>query len=218
MPPPAIRGRPARHPRPVDPPAGRRRPPARGQDASLRIGRGETLCIVGESGSGKSMIANAVMGLLPQPMVAPVAGAIVFQGHDLLALAEPQWRALRQPHRHDLPGSDVGAQSGDAHRRPARRGAGRAPAPVARRQARPHPGAARRAAAGSRGHRRQLSRTPVRRPAPARHDRLRADAGAGAADRRRAHHRAGRHHPGADPGADPRSAGQARHRRAVHHP
>ena len=41
------------------------------------------------------MIANAVMGLLPQPMVAPVAGAIVFQGHDLLALAEPQWRALR---------------------------------------------------------------------------------------------------------------------------
>ena len=41
------------------------------------------------------MIANAVMGLLPQPMVAPVAGAILFQGHDLLALAEPQWRALR---------------------------------------------------------------------------------------------------------------------------
>ena len=75
-------------------PAGADRPLAV-KDASLRIGRGETLCIVGESGSGKSMIANAVMGLLPQPMVAPVAGAIVFQGHDLLALAEPQWRALR---------------------------------------------------------------------------------------------------------------------------
>ena len=75
-------------------PAGADRPLAV-KDASLRIGRGETLCIVGESGSGKSMIANAVMGLLPQPMVAPVAGAILFQGHDLLALAEPQWRALR---------------------------------------------------------------------------------------------------------------------------
>ena len=65
-------------------PAGADRPLAV-KDASLRIGRGETLCIVGESGSGKSMIANAVMGLLPQPMVAPVASAIVFQGHDLLA-------------------------------------------------------------------------------------------------------------------------------------
>ncbi|WP_445656912.1 ABC transporter ATP-binding protein [Achromobacter sp. NCFB-sbj8-Ac1-l] len=75
-------------------PAGADRPLAV-KEASLRIGRGETLCIVGESGSGKSMIANAVMGLLPQPMVAPVAGSITFQGHDLLTLAEPQWRALR---------------------------------------------------------------------------------------------------------------------------
>ncbi|HEY9316573.1 MAG TPA: ABC transporter ATP-binding protein [Achromobacter sp.] len=65
------------------------------KEASLSIASGETLCIVGESGSGKSMIANAVMGLLPQPLVRPVAGSIVFQGHDLLALAEPQWRALR---------------------------------------------------------------------------------------------------------------------------
>ncbi|MGH8815409.1 MAG: ATP-binding cassette domain-containing protein, partial [Achromobacter pestifer] len=65
------------------------------KEASLSIASGETLCIVGESGSGKSMIANAVMGLLPQPQVRPVAGSIVFQGHDLLALPEPQWRALR---------------------------------------------------------------------------------------------------------------------------
>ncbi|MCY1523240.1 Glutathione import ATP-binding protein GsiA [compost metagenome] len=41
------------------------------------------------------MIANAVMGLLPQPLVAPVAGSIAFQGQDLLALQEPQWRTLR---------------------------------------------------------------------------------------------------------------------------
>lgn len=65
------------------------------KEASLSVAAGETLCIVGESGSGKSMIANAVMGLLPQPLVAPVAGTIAFQGQDLLALREPQWRALR---------------------------------------------------------------------------------------------------------------------------
>jgi ABC-type glutathione transport system ATPase component len=33
--------------------------------ASLSVLPGQTLCVVGESGSGKSMIANAVMGLLP---------------------------------------------------------------------------------------------------------------------------------------------------------
>ncbi|WP_088141433.1 ABC transporter ATP-binding protein [Achromobacter xylosoxidans] len=65
------------------------------REACLSVAAGETLCIVGESGSGKSMIANAVMGLLPQPLVAPVAGSIAFQGQDLLALQEPQWRTLR---------------------------------------------------------------------------------------------------------------------------
>ena len=40
------------------------------------------------------------------------------------------------------------------------------------------------------------------RPAPAHHDRDGADARAGAADRRRADHRARRHHAGADPEAD----------------
>ena len=65
------------------------------REACLSVAAGETLCIVGESGSGKSMIANAVMGLLPQPLVAPVAGSIAFQGQDLLALHESQWRTLR---------------------------------------------------------------------------------------------------------------------------
>ena len=37
------------------------------------------------------------------------------------------------------------------------------------------------------------------------------------ADRRRADHGARRHDADADPAADPRAAGQARHRRAVHH-
>jgi len=63
--------------------------------ATLAVRPGQTLCIVGESGSGKSMIANAVMGLLPRPHVEPTAGAIVFEGRDLLTLTEPQLRELR---------------------------------------------------------------------------------------------------------------------------
>jgi peptide/nickel transport system ATP-binding protein len=63
--------------------------------ASLAVLPGQTLCVVGESGSGKSMIANAVMGLLPRPQVAPVAGQILFEGVDLLALSEAQMRELR---------------------------------------------------------------------------------------------------------------------------
>ena len=63
--------------------------------ASLCVMPGQTVCVVGESGSGKSMIANAVMGLLPLPHVAPVAGKILFEGVDLLTLSEPQMRELR---------------------------------------------------------------------------------------------------------------------------
>ncbi|MEO5737006.1 MAG: ABC transporter ATP-binding protein [Variovorax sp.] len=63
--------------------------------ATLSVLPGQTLCVVGESGSGKSMIANAVMGLLPRPHVAPVAGQILFEGRDLLQLTEAQMRELR---------------------------------------------------------------------------------------------------------------------------
>ena len=65
------------------------------EGATLSVLPGQTLCVVGESGSGKSMIANAVMGLLPLPQVAPVAGRILFEGTDLLALDEAQMRTLR---------------------------------------------------------------------------------------------------------------------------
>ena len=61
----------------------------------LEVAAGQTLCVVGESGSGKSMIANAVMGLLPKPHVAPVAGRILFEGRDLLPLSEDELRAVR---------------------------------------------------------------------------------------------------------------------------
>ena len=62
---------------------------------SLQLAAGQTLCVVGESGSGKSMIANAIMGLLPRPHVEPVAGRVLFDGLDLLQLGEQQLRALR---------------------------------------------------------------------------------------------------------------------------
>jgi peptide/nickel transport system ATP-binding protein len=65
------------------------------EGASLSVLPGQTLCVVGESGSGKSMIANSVMGLLPQPHVRPVGGKVLFEGIDLLALTEPQMRELR---------------------------------------------------------------------------------------------------------------------------
>ena len=65
------------------------------QGAALQLLPGQTLCVVGESGSGKSMIANAIMGLLPRPHVEPVAGKILFDGQDLLQLSEAQLRELR---------------------------------------------------------------------------------------------------------------------------
>ncbi|GAB7545590.1 dipeptide ABC transporter ATP-binding protein [Cupriavidus sp. 8B] len=65
------------------------------QGASLMLAAGQTLCVVGESGSGKSMIANAVMGLLPRPHVEPVAGRILFEGQDLLQLDDDAMRELR---------------------------------------------------------------------------------------------------------------------------
>jgi len=64
------------------------------ENVTLAIQPGETLCVVGESGSGKSMIAHAVMGLLPKA-VKPVAGSIKLAGRDLLALDEEAMQDVR---------------------------------------------------------------------------------------------------------------------------
>jgi peptide/nickel transport system ATP-binding protein len=64
------------------------------ENVSLSIAPGETLCIVGESGSGKSMIAHAVMGLLPKA-VKPKGGAIRLAGRDLLSLDEAAMQDVR---------------------------------------------------------------------------------------------------------------------------
>ena len=75
------------------PPGGDR--PLAVSNVSLSLEAGEALCIVGESGSGKSMIANAVMGLLPGPHVRAIAGRIRFDGQELLDLSEAQMQTLR---------------------------------------------------------------------------------------------------------------------------
>ena len=59
----------------------------------LDLAAGETIGIVGESGSGKSLTAKALVGLLPPGVTA--TGRVSFDGRDLLAGGERQWRRLR---------------------------------------------------------------------------------------------------------------------------
>ena len=61
---------------------------------SLQIARGEALGLVGESGSGKTMIALALLGLVPVPGVVR-ARRLTFDGIDLTGLDEVGWRGLR---------------------------------------------------------------------------------------------------------------------------
>jgi len=61
---------------------------------SFSVGRGEMVCLVGESGSGKSVIAQAVMGLLPKTL-AVAGGSIRLAGEELLGLPEADLRAMR---------------------------------------------------------------------------------------------------------------------------
>lgn len=64
------------------------------QDLSLELRAGQTLCVVGESGSGKSVLAAAVLRLLPRGL-RPESGAIVLDGEDLLGASPARMRALR---------------------------------------------------------------------------------------------------------------------------
>ncbi len=75
-------------------PAGAERPLAV-EDVSFTVEAGEILCVVGESGSGKSMIAHAIMGLLPAPHVRVSGGQARLQGEDLLAMSPRRQRAVR---------------------------------------------------------------------------------------------------------------------------
>jgi peptide/nickel transport system ATP-binding protein len=63
-------------------------------EVSLQVASNEILCVVGESGSGKSMMANAIMRLLPNE-VAIDGGSMMFEGRDLCAASSAEMRALR---------------------------------------------------------------------------------------------------------------------------
>ncbi|KAB2874723.1 MAG: ABC transporter ATP-binding protein [Burkholderiaceae bacterium] len=74
------------------PAGGDRATAVRGVD--FTVGRGEIVCLVGESGSGKSVIAQAVMGLLPKAL--PVTGGrILLQGEDITHASAARLRELR---------------------------------------------------------------------------------------------------------------------------
>jgi peptide/nickel transport system ATP-binding protein len=64
------------------------------RDVSLDIRPGEAYGLVGESGCGKTTVAMALMRHLA-PNAVVEAGTIEFAGRDVLALAEPELRALR---------------------------------------------------------------------------------------------------------------------------
>ncbi|WP_027526814.1 ABC transporter ATP-binding protein [Bradyrhizobium sp. Ec3.3] len=63
-------------------------------DVSLSIASNEILCVVGESGSGKSMMANAIMRLLPGE-VGIEAGRMMFDGRDLCTTEPAAMREVR---------------------------------------------------------------------------------------------------------------------------
>ena len=63
------------------------------RDVSLSVGAGEIHGLVGESGAGKTMIAKAVLGILPDA-VRVRGGSIRFRGEDLLGLPPRRLRAL----------------------------------------------------------------------------------------------------------------------------
>jgi peptide/nickel transport system ATP-binding protein len=62
---------------------------------SLEVLRREILCVVGESGSGKSVMAKAILRLLPEPHVRVTGGRVIYGGQDLLALSSDAIRAIR---------------------------------------------------------------------------------------------------------------------------
>jgi ABC-type glutathione transport system ATPase component len=74
------------------PPGGDR--PQAVSDVSFEVERGEILCLVGESGSGKSVIAQSIMGLLPNTLRLS-SGKIVLEKEELTRAGAARLRELR---------------------------------------------------------------------------------------------------------------------------
>jgi oligopeptide/dipeptide ABC transporter ATP-binding protein len=94
-------------------------------DVSFSLRAGEVLCIVGESGCGKTVTARSIIGLNRNDPRFALSGRIDLDGVDLLALGEPQMRAVRgariamifqDPMSSLNPLHRIGAQVGEALR------------------------------------------------------------------------------------------------------
>ncbi len=188
------------------------------RDVSFHLDRGETLALVGESGSGKSLtalsLAAAAAAWREQPHGTHRARRRI---HDR-RLPERAPSGPRRSRRHRLPGADDQPEPAAPDRPAGRRGDHVAPSIVPRRGARAGADAARagrlpRLRASARG----LPAPALGRATPAGDDRDGARQRPRVADRRRADHRARRHHPGADPGAARSPEGGARAGAAADH-
>ena len=61
---------------------------------NFHVNERETVAIVGESGCGKSVTAMSILRLIPEPP-GKIAGAIRFNGRDLLKLSDREMRSIR---------------------------------------------------------------------------------------------------------------------------
>jgi peptide/nickel transport system ATP-binding protein len=62
---------------------------------SLALSRRETLGLVGETGAGKTTLALSLLRLLPERTGRIIGGEIIFDGVNILSLAEAEMRAIR---------------------------------------------------------------------------------------------------------------------------
>ncbi|MDK2915775.1 MAG: peptide/nickel transport system ATP-binding protein [Euryarchaeota archaeon] len=66
------------------------------RDVSFAVSAGETVAIVGESGCGKSVIAQAVMRLLPPG--TEISGSVIFRGKTVQPSSEEEMEKIRGKH------------------------------------------------------------------------------------------------------------------------
>jgi peptide/nickel transport system ATP-binding protein len=65
------------------------------ENVSFAVAPGEIVCVVGESGSGKSVMAHAIMGLLPPNQLTVAGGRALLDGDDLLTKLPAEMRRIR---------------------------------------------------------------------------------------------------------------------------